>query len=44
VDAESVTGAPRLYLRGGMHVTNNYIVYQRELRSGVDVTVRSESG
>jgi mycothiol synthase len=40
VDAESVTGAPRLYSRAGMHVTNNYIVYQRELRPGVDVTVR----
>jgi mycothiol synthase len=40
VDAESVTGAPRLYSRAGMHVTNNYFVYQRELRPGVDVTVR----
>jgi mycothiol synthase len=40
VDAESVTGAPRLYSRAGMHVSNNYIVYQRELRPGVDVTVR----
>jgi mycothiol synthase len=40
VDAESVTGAPRLYSRAGMHVTNNYIVYQKELRPGVDVTVR----
>ena len=40
VDAESVTGAPRLYSRAGMNVTNNYIVYQRELRPGVDVTVR----
>jgi mycothiol synthase len=40
VDAESVTGAPRLYSRAGMPVTNNYIVYQRELRPGVDVTVR----
>ena len=44
VDAESVTGAPRLYSRAGMHVTNNYIVYQRELRPGVDISVRSEPG
>ena len=27
VDAESVTGAPRLYSRAGMHITNDYIVY-----------------
>ncbi len=44
VDVESVTGAPRLYSRAGMHVTNNYIVYQRELRPGVDISVRSEPG
>lgn len=44
VDAGSVTGAPRLYSRAGMHVTNNYIVYQKVLRPGVDVTKRSEPG
>ena len=44
VDAGSVTGAPRLYSRAGMHVTNNYIMYQRELRPGIDVTVRPEAG
>ncbi len=41
VDAESVTGAPRLYSRAGMHITNSYVAYQRELRPGVDISVRS---
>ncbi len=44
VDAESVTGAPRLYSRAGMHVTNSYVVYQREQRPGVDISVRPASG
>ncbi len=44
VDAESVTGAPRLYSRAGMYVTNCYVVYQRELRPGVDTSVRSATG
>jgi mycothiol synthase len=41
VDAESVTGAPRLYSRAGMRVTNSYVVYQTEQRPGVDISVRS---
>jgi mycothiol synthase len=36
VDAESLTGAPRLYHRAGMHVTGTYIIHQKELRAGVD--------
>ncbi|HEX2282937.1 MAG TPA: GNAT family N-acetyltransferase [Thermomicrobiales bacterium] len=36
VDAESLTGAPRLYGRAGMHVTGHYIMHQKELRAGVD--------
>ena len=44
VDAQSVTGAPGLYLRAGMHVTKSYIQYQKELRPGVDISVRSASG
>ncbi len=41
VDAGSVTGAPRLYSRAGMHVASEYVVYQKELRSGVDLGERS---
>ncbi len=41
VDAGSVTGAPRLYGRAGMHVASEYVVYQKELRSGVDLAQRS---
>ncbi|MBA2344077.1 MAG: GNAT family N-acetyltransferase [Rubrobacter sp.] len=40
VDAESITGAPRLYGRAGMHVASEYVVYQKELRSGVDLGKR----
>jgi mycothiol synthase len=41
VDAESITGAPRLYGRAGMHVRESYVVHLKELRPGVDITVRS---
>ncbi len=41
VDAESITGAPRLYGRAGMRVRESYIVHLKELRPGVDLTVRS---
>jgi len=41
VDAGSVTGAPRLYGRAGMHVASEYIVYLKELRPGVDLGARS---
>lgn len=40
VDAESTTGAPRLYGRAGMRVTESYILYQKELRSGRDPWAR----
>ena len=43
VDAESVTGAPRLYGRAGMSVKSSYVVYLKELLSGVDLTARSEA-
>lgn len=39
VDAESLTGAPRLYRRAGMRVTQTYILHQKELRPGEDLTV-----
>jgi len=40
VDAESPTNAPRLYARAGMHVAENYMVYQKELRVGTDPSQR----
>jgi ribosomal protein S18 acetylase RimI-like enzyme len=32
VDADSLTGAPRLYTRAGMHVTREYDSYRKEVR------------
>lgn len=34
VDADSATGAPRLYARAGMRVTEEYLLYRKELRPG----------
>jgi hypothetical protein len=42
VDAESITGAPRLYTRAGMHVDQQFIIYRKELRPGADYSERSE--
>lgn len=42
VDAESLTGANRLYLRAGMHVTGVYIVHLKELRPGVDYSLHAQ--
>jgi len=41
VDAESRTGAPRLYSRAGMHVTKSYVLYRRQLRPGQDLSVQA---
>jgi mycothiol synthase len=41
VDAESITGAPRLYGRAGMHVRESYVIYLKELRPGRDLGARS---
>ncbi len=41
VDAESITGAPRLYGRAGMRVRESYVIHLKELRPGVDLSVRS---
>jgi mycothiol synthase len=41
VDAESITGAPRLYGRAGMSVRESYVIHLKELRQGVDLTVTS---
>jgi ribosomal protein S18 acetylase RimI-like enzyme len=35
VDAENLTGATRLYEKAGMHVVHQYIVFEKEIRSGV---------
>ncbi|HET7270807.1 MAG TPA: GNAT family N-acetyltransferase [Rubrobacter sp.] len=43
VDAESITGAPRLYGRAGMAVRESYIIHLKELRPGVDLGLRSEA-
>lgn len=40
VDAQSLTGAPRVYQRAGMAVTQHYVIYQKELRTGVDLGMR----
>ena len=37
VDAESITGAPRLYGRAGMSVRESYVIYLKELRPGRDL-------
>ena len=42
VDAESITGAPRLYERAGMRVRESYMIYLKELRPGVDLGMRLE--
>ncbi|MEZ4672389.1 MAG: GNAT family N-acetyltransferase [Anaerolineae bacterium] len=38
VDASSLTGATELYRRAGMSVTNQYRLYEKELRGGLDLT------
>ena len=43
VDAESITGAPRLYGRAGMRVRESYVIHLKELRPGVDLGARSET-
>ncbi|HEU5348820.1 MAG TPA: GNAT family N-acetyltransferase [Ktedonobacterales bacterium] len=41
VDAQSLTGATRLYERAGMHPLLHYDVYEKELRPGVELAVQS---
>ena len=43
VDAESITGAPRLYGRAGMRVRESYVIHLKELRPGVDLGMRFEA-
>ncbi len=41
VDAQSLTGATRLYERAGMHALLHYDAYEKELRPGVELSVQS---
>jgi len=41
VDAESLTGATRLYERAGMHMQRQEMTYEKELRPGKDLTTQS---
>jgi mycothiol synthase len=41
VDAQSLTGATRLYERVGMRVSEQYDRYEKELRSGLDLSTRA---
>jgi mycothiol synthase len=38
VDAANPTGATRLYQKAGMHVANEYVIYEKEFRSGREAT------
>ncbi|MFQ6102209.1 MAG: GNAT family N-acetyltransferase [Anaerolineae bacterium] len=41
VDAQSLTGATRLYKKAGMHVDRRYDTYENELRPGEDLSTQS---
>lgn len=41
VDANSLTGATRLYERAGMHIERESYVYEKELRPGEDLSIQS---
>jgi mycothiol synthase len=41
VDAQSLTGATRLYERAGMHVTRQNKSYEKELRAGKELSTQS---
>jgi GNAT superfamily N-acetyltransferase len=43
VDAESLTGATRLYERAGMRVLSHYILHQKILREGTDIGLAPDS-
>ena len=38
--AQNLTGATRLYERGGMHVSRKYNTYEKELRSGIELSTQ----
>ena len=41
VDAQSLTGALRLYEKAGMHVHQTFDQYEKELRPGIEISVQS---
>lgn len=41
VDADSLTGATRLYEKVGMYVEHEYTSYEKELRAGRDLQTRT---
>jgi ribosomal protein S18 acetylase RimI-like enzyme len=44
VDADSLTGATRLYEKAGMHVARQFDQYEKELRPGIDMATRTTEG
>jgi len=41
VDSQNLTGATRLYHRAGMHVSREYISYEKELRDGIELSTQA---
>jgi ribosomal protein S18 acetylase RimI-like enzyme len=41
VDAENLTGALRLYEKAGMHVHMQFDMFEKEIRSGKEISVQS---
>lgn len=41
VDAHSLTGATRLYERAGMHATRQFVLFEKVLRDGVDLSTQT---
>ena len=41
VDAQSLTGALRLYEGAGMHIHQTFDQYEKELRAGIEISVQS---
>lgn len=41
VDAQSLTGATRLYERAGMHADRRYTTFEKELRAGKDLSTQT---
>jgi ribosomal protein S18 acetylase RimI-like enzyme len=44
VDAQSLTGATRLYEKAGMHSDRRYVTFEKELRPGKDLSTRTLEG
>ncbi len=44
VDAQSLTGATRLYERAGMYVVRRYNTYEKELRAGRELSTQTVEG